>query len=117
MKRSYIRKITIENKILRHLRIAKGLSLRDAGRIFGISGSAINHLEHGRMDIPENRVEQMVIGYGFTMDDYQCFKLGEKPVPINLQDEAIVIIRKLNSTQLEAVYGLLKSYLPAGSTL
>ena len=117
MKRSYIRRITIENKILRHMRISKGLSLRQAGRIFSISGSAINHIEHGRMDIPVKRIEQMVLGYEFTMDDYDCYKNGENLVPVNLKDEAIVIIRKLTPTQLEAVYGILKSYLPAGSTL
>jgi len=117
VKRSSIRKITIENKILRHMRISKGLSLRKAGGIFELSGSTINHIEHGRMDIPEMRIEQMVIGYGFTMDEYKCFSSGERPVPVNLKDESIVIIRKLTPVQLQAVYGILKSFLPAGSTL
>jgi len=115
MKRSAQKKITVENKILRYMRLQKGLSMREAGSLFGLSSSLINHLEHGRMDLPPHRVPVLVDGYGFTMEDFERLRSGDEEVPVHFRDECINIIEKLDETKLQAVYGLLKTFVPTGS--
>ena len=47
--RSQQKIITRDAQILRHMRISKKVSLNQAGRLVRISGSAIAHIEQGRM--------------------------------------------------------------------
>ncbi len=111
-KRSQQKIITIESKILRYMRHSKNLSVNDAGTLVGISGSAIAHIEHGRMDISRARVETLVKVYGYTMDDFLEFAEG-KEIPINHRDECISILSEIDEVKLRAVYSMLSSFLPA----
>ena len=61
--RSSQKRITKEVIILRHMRLSKKLSLNKAGRLMGITGSAIAHMEHGRMEVSRARIEAMVTAY------------------------------------------------------
>lgn len=114
MKRSNEKRITKEAIILRHMRMEKGLSLNQAGRCVGITGSAIAHIEQGRMDISRKRIETLVTGYGYTLDDY--FELLErKEPPIHMRDECLSIIRQLDDSRLQAVHAVLVNFMPSGS--
>lgn len=106
MTRSEQKRITIESKILRHMRHSKGMSLNEAGRECGISGSAIAHIEQGRMDVSSTRVETLVVTYGFTMDQFFEYIEG-KTVPINFRDESIALLRALDESRLPMVHALL----------
>ncbi len=68
--RSEQKRITLKAKILRHMRHSSAMSLNDAGRECGISGSAIAHIEQGRMDVSLRRIETLVEVYGYTMDQF-----------------------------------------------
>ncbi len=111
MKRSQQKRITKEATILRYMRISKKLSLNDAGRLLHISGSAIAHIEGGRMDVSKARIETMVGAYGYTVDDYLDY-LDGKELPINMRDECHAILKQLDETRLQAVYGILVNFLP-----
>ena len=116
MNRSAIKRIGIEQRILRHMRMSRNLSMREAGALFGLSSSTISHLEHGRMDLPPDRIPDIVSGYRYSMEDFESFRSGEQDLPIQLRDECIQIIEHLDQKKLEGVYGLLKSFLPEGVT-
>lgn len=112
--RSSIRKITKESIVLRYMRISKGLSMSKAGRLFHLTGSTISHIEHGRMDISPPRVQQMVGTYGFTMDEFKEYVSGSKKVPLNLRDECLAIVRKLDNAKLQVLYSVVVNFLPQG---
>ncbi len=113
--RSSQKRITKEAIVLRHMRQMKKLSLSQAGAIIGITGSAIAHIEHGRMDLSRARIKTMVQAYGYTTDEYLDF-FDRKEVPINLRDECIQIVRLLDHAKLQAVYAVLINFMPGGST-
>lgn len=114
MKRSNQKRITKEAIILRHMRMERGLSLNIAGGRVGITGSAIAHIEQGRMDISRARTETLVKAYGYTLDDY--FELLErKEAPIHIRDECLSIIRQLDDSRLQAVHSVLVNFMPPGT--
>ena len=53
--------ITNEARILRQMRIDKGLSMRKAGELIGRSDSYISQIENGRMDVPEGEVLERML--------------------------------------------------------
>lgn len=108
-KRSQQKRVTTANKALRYMRQQRRLSMNQAGRLCSITGSAISHLEHGRMDLPTARIEAMVRVYGFTMDDFNALVRGDE-VPLNKRDECLAIIRHLDEGKVSAVYGLLVNF-------
>lgn len=114
MKRSQQKRISQEAIILRHMRYAQKVSLNEAGRRLKITGSAIAHMEQGRMDISRERLKSMVEAYGFTMDDYLDFTEG-KELPINFRDECHTIVRQLEEPQLRAVHAILVTMMPQGA--
>ena len=67
-KRSQEKKITLQCKVIRYMRLSRGISQRDAARQCGISEPAVGHYENGRMDISPARLEQFLRVYGYTFD-------------------------------------------------
>ena len=115
MKRSQQKRITKEAMVLRYMRHSRKLSLNAAGRLVGISGSAIAHIEQGRMDISRARLQTLLKAYRFTQDEYLEFFDG-RPVPISLRDECIGILKQLDESRLQAVHAVLVNFLPPGAT-
>ncbi len=115
MKRSNQKRITKEAIILRHMRHLAELSLNEAGKLLSITGSAIAHIEQGRMDVSRFRVESMVKAYGFTMEAFLDL-LDEEVLPVDLKQECIAIIRLLDETKLQAAFAVLSNFLPPGSS-
>lgn len=101
--RSRLKIMTRDAQILRHMRISKQLSLKKAGRLVSISGSAISHIETGRMDLSRARIETLVEAYGYTKSDYLEFHDG-KPIPINLRDECILLLRTCDERKFEMLH-------------
>ncbi len=103
MERSYEKRITLDSQILRHMRISRSLSLNQAGRLIGISGSAIAHIEQGRMDVSKARVRTMVEAYSYNMDDYFEYYDG-KQVPTNLRDECIILLKRCDESKVKMLH-------------
>ena len=110
LKRSQEKRITDEARILRHMRYAKKISLNQAGRLVKISGSAIAHIEQGRMDVSRERIRTLVDAYGYTMTDYLEFLEG-KELPINHRDECIRMLREIDDIRLKTVYAVLNGFI------
>jgi len=109
-KRCNEKRISIVSQVLRYMRQSSGLSFNQAGRRLRLTGSAIAHMEHGRMEIPKHRIAEMVQIYGFSMDEFKE-RLSTKPVPPNPRDECVSIIRELDHNKVLAVYGLLVNFI------
>ncbi len=109
--RSSEKRITRKAIIIRHMRQSRGVSLNQAGRLGGVTGPAIAHMEQGRMDISEPRLQTLVQAYGYTWDEYRAFADG-KPIPISYRDECFVLLGTLDEAQLQAVHGILVYLTP-----
>jgi len=110
LKRSQQKRITKEAQIMRHMRLSKGLSLNDAAKKINISGSAIAHIEQGRMDLSQKRIESLVEVYGYSMGDYLEY-LDGKDVPVNHRDECIQLLGQIDEIKLRAVHSVLMSFV------
>jgi transcriptional regulator with XRE-family HTH domain len=110
-KRSNQKIITHEAQVLRFMRHSRGLSFSEAGKLVGISDSAVAHIEHGRMDISRARLETMIRVYGYSMDEFLEYIEG-KERPINHRDECIRLLGEIDDLKLRAVHSILTSFLP-----
>lgn len=106
LKRSQQKNITRDAQILRYMRISRGKSLNESGKIVRISGSAIAHIEQGRMDISRERMKTLIAAYGYTMEDYLEFHDG-KTIPTNLRDECIVLLRRCDESRIQILHPLI----------
>ena len=113
-KRSQQKRISLPARTLRYMRQTKGMSLKEAGALCGISGSAIAHMEQGRMDIPTDRVPLFVSAYGFTMESFQEF-LDGRELPFNYYDECFSLLPFLGDDQVKALYRLLVDLAKIGT--
>ena len=116
LKRSQQKKITKEAIVVRYMRQARKLSLNAAGRLVGITGSAIAHIEQGRMDISRARLQTLLKAYRFTSDEYLEFFDG-RPVPISLREECIGILKELDDSRLQTVHSVLINFMPPGMSV
>ena len=114
MQRSQQKRITKEAMVLRYMRQSRNLSLNQAGQLVGISGSAISHIEQGRMDVSRARIQTLLQAYQFTAEEYLEFFDGS-PVPMSLRDECIGILKQLDESKLQAVHAVLVNFVPPGS--
>lgn len=80
-----------------------------------ITGSAIAHIEQGRMDISRARIEAMLAAYEYTREEYLAFFDGAS-LPINLRDECSNIIRQLDDGKLQVVHSVLVNLMPPGTS-
>lgn len=108
--RSSQKRITKEAKILRYMRTAKAISTRDAGERVGISGPAIIHYEHGRMDLSPKRIEQLVTAYGYSMEDFQNLLAGESVPIADLRDECASLVAALDDRKLKLLHAVLVGF-------
>ena len=108
LQRSMQKRITRDAQILRHMRLSKKYSLNQAGKKVKISGSAIAHIEQGRMDISKARLEALVLAYGYTQSEYLEFVDG-KDIPINLRDECILLLRLCEEDKIKMLHPVIQN--------
>ncbi len=111
MKRSYIKRITRQSKIVRYMRAAKRISMRKAGELTNLSDSAINQYEHGRMDLSPERIEQLVVAYGYSMADFDTFMQGKEIPVLSLKDECVALLGMIDDRKLKTVHAVLSGFL------
>ncbi|OFZ81368.1 MAG: hypothetical protein A2603_08390 [Bdellovibrionales bacterium RIFOXYD1_FULL_55_31] len=114
MQRSQQKRITKEAMVLRYMRQSRNISLNQAGHLVGISGSAISHIEQGRMDVSRARIQTLLQAYRFTQEEYLEF-FGGRPVPLSMRDECLGILKQLDDSKLQAVHSVLVNLVPVGA--
>lgn len=108
MERSQQKRITVETRILKFMRVSREKSQRQAGKLVGISGPAIAHIENGRMDISRERLATLIRAYGYSFEEFMEFVEG-KPIPTFYREECTIMLRYLKDEQLKIVHGLIQS--------
>jgi transcriptional regulator with XRE-family HTH domain len=108
MGRSAEKRITREAQVLRFMRNSRKLSLNQSGRKMKITGSAIAHMEQGRMDISRERIAAMINAYGYTFEEYLEYFDG-KELPLNYRAECAILLNNLTDDQVRIVHGLMDS--------
>ena len=109
LRRSYKKNITKEVRTLQVLRKLKGVTQYQASFLCKYHKTAIGHIENGRVEIPNSRIQHIVKSYGFTMKDFEYHMKSERFVT-DIQDECMEIIRGLSEEKLKAVYPLLTTF-------
>ena len=108
--RRFLKKIiTKEVRVLRVLRTLKNLSQHRASFICGYHKGAIGHIESGRVELREAKINHIVTSYGFQMDDFERHMKSDILVT-EIQDECISIIKKMDEKKLKSVHPLLLNF-------
>jgi len=99
--------MTDEARVLKQMRIERGLSMREAGSLMGWSDTYVSHIENGRVDVPEGeRLEKMLIAYGGMskksfIEKIRRFRIEQTPL-----DDLNELIPRLTRDQIQAVLAL-----------
>src|SRR4051812_11385694 len=88
--------------VLRRMREAVGLTMRQAGALISVSHSTISQFENGKLRLPDFRIEQLVSAYGYTPDDFARI-LGRSAAIDHLM-ECRKLIEKMSQDQLSVLY-------------
>ena len=111
MKRSQKKIVTRTSKILRFMRVSRHVSMREAARSCGISVSAINHYEQGRMDVSESRTWQLCGAFGYSQSEFRTLLDGGE-IPISdYKRECLGLIERIDDKKLRTVHAVLTGFL------
>ncbi len=110
MKKEWASAISDEAKRLgnfvRNVRESSGMTMRQLALRIGISHTAISQLEHGKLELPRSRVEQIVLSCGHSMADFDKM-LGKGFVTPNYREECISILKTLDEDSVNLLYQLM----------
>jgi transcriptional regulator with XRE-family HTH domain len=84
--------------------------MRGAAKEMGLSGTTVNHVENGRMDIHDKLIGRFIKAYGYTFDQYNDYLKGKESIPFDYKEECISLIKSMDSVKLKAIHGLLSNF-------
>ncbi|MBT7608336.1 MAG: helix-turn-helix transcriptional regulator [Bacteriovoracaceae bacterium] len=107
-RRSYQKLVTRECKVIKSMRRIKGLTQDQASKLCSYSRATIGHIENGRIELSKDRIEHIVISYGYLLKDFE-----ENMSKVELRDEIVDSclekITGLDDSKLDIVKNLLGS--------
>ncbi|MGE3758911.1 MAG: helix-turn-helix domain-containing protein [Pseudobdellovibrionaceae bacterium] len=103
------KRMTSVANVMKRLRENAGLTTRQAAGIISVTHTTISHFETGRRDFPSLRIEQLVKGYGYTMEEFEKI-LGHRSVKSH-KDDCVTMIGQLDDDQLSAIRSVLSQML------
>ncbi len=104
--------MTNEARALRELRLARGLSMRKAGLLIGVTDSYISHIENGRVDFPKGeRLEKILTAYGGMKQKSFYERVRNWKKKVTAKDELLDLIEKMNDDKVHFLHGLAKTLL------
>ena len=109
-RRSDIKIMTKEAKVLKFLRESRGLSMRRAAHILGTSDAFVSHSEHWRIDLTANIVLKFLNAYGYEHDYFRKLVEGKIDLPVNHLEECFVLLKRMNPEKLKTVKTILQSF-------
>jgi transcriptional regulator with XRE-family HTH domain len=104
--------ITNEARILRQMRIGKGLSMRKAGELIGRSDSYISQIENGRMNVPEGEVLEKMLDV-YEGPKVRSFKERARLLKHQMtsREELEDLVKRLNAEKMVLVLNIVKGLL------
>lgn len=96
-----------QGNLLRRIRESANLTMRQLAMQIGISHTAISQLEHGKLELPRARIEQIILACGHKIEDFEKM-MGKGFVEINYKDECHSLIKGFDEETLRVLYSLMK---------
>ncbi len=97
-----IEKVNIDgsNNNIRKLRLARGLSLEELGKLLGgISRQTVQNYENGDKSIPSAKVKKLADIFGCSTDEVLCYGTENRTIDVTgLSEENIAHIQALVNT-------------------
>ena len=91
--------------VIRRMRESSELTMRQLGAMIGISHVSISQFENGKLDLPDYRIEQIVKGCGYSLEEFYKI-LGKAPVTSPI-DDCHAMIDRMDNEQLIAIRAIL----------
>jgi len=106
--------MTNEAKVLKELRVQKGLSMFQAGQLINKSDSYISHIENGRMDIPKKEQILIILSiYSTSFEVYQDLVANYKE-KLSRKEALIQMVAKLDDNKTNKVLRIIEQLLEKG---
>jgi transcriptional regulator with XRE-family HTH domain len=100
------KKITKECKVLKELRMRKGISQYKASEICGFDKRSIGFIETGRVTLNEKKIHHIVSSYGFNIELFN--QLTREPIlKHEYIEQCTAIIESLDENNLRTIHPLL----------
>lgn len=109
-RRSDVKVMTKEARVLKFLRTSRGLSMRRAASIIGVSEAYVNHSEHGRIDLITSVILKFLNSYGFEYGYFKDLVEGRIVLPENQLEDCIAILKKMAPEKLKTIKAILQSF-------
>jgi transcriptional regulator with XRE-family HTH domain len=110
LRRSYHKRVTLQSRVLRYMRISRSMSLRAAATSLGLSNSAICQYEQGRMDVSSERVLELVRLYGYSDAEFREFMAGKQIPILSIKDECVQLLDRIDEAKLRTVHAVLLGF-------
>lgn len=105
-RRSYRKQITKEVKVLRVLREKRGLSQDQASSVCRYSRPSIGHIENGRIELDRERINHIVLSYGFALTEFDRM-MGEDVLRDEILRKCFERMNSLSEEKLKVIQSLL----------
>ncbi len=102
------RKITRECKVLKELRIQKGLDQYSASKDCKFGRNTIGFIENGRVTLTEKKIRHIVETYGFTMELFHQL-LKQPLLRHEIVEQCQEILERLDENKLRVIFPMLQS--------
>lgn len=109
-RRSDVKVMTKEARILKFLRESRRLSMRKAASVLGVSEAFINHSEHGRIDLTPTIIIKFLNAYGFEHRYFKDLVEGKIEIPENQLEDCIGILKRMAPEKLKTIKAILQSF-------
>lgn len=109
-RRSDVKVMTKEAKVLKFLRESRKLSMRKAGQIIGVSDTFVNHAEHGRIDLTLSIILKFLNSYGYEHSYFQKLVEGKIEIPESHYEECVALLKRMSADKLKTVKTILQSF-------
>jgi transcriptional regulator with XRE-family HTH domain len=102
--------MTNEARVLRRLRIERGLSMRQAGELLGRSDSYISQIENGRLKPPRGpALERILELYGGPKVESFYARVRQYQEKLTEKDEIVELLQKTNPLETSLLLKFMKA--------
>jgi transcriptional regulator with XRE-family HTH domain len=109
-RRSALKIMTKEAKVLKHLRESSKLSLRGAAKLARLSEAKLNHSENGRCDLNPSLILKIIGAYNVNYYEFMELVRGSKQMPVNEYSECIEMVKRLDKSKIRTLRAILESF-------
>ena len=109
-RRSDVKVMTKEARVLKFLRESRYLSMRKAGFILKTSDAFVSHSEHGRIDLTPSIILKFLNAYGYEHSYFMKLVKGEIEMPEKNLEDCISLLKRIQPEKLKTIKAILESF-------